>query len=857
MSTAIWPAFIWNILKNEMAQADYGEELWQLVPQQWRQWWFLEARQLPCLSNITLMDPPPHLNKISASFREMSNALRGLEWIPLSQAIDKHLQIPSVKCPWGCCQFLNLATEFVPLDIIYLDFLNQPCGVLQMKAGQRKDFLDGVRPNFLRSKHPILDPDWGYCSPSILFKETKGPVIATCGHHSVRSKGQYLHVPRNPFGTTMTNASDQFAPAVVKPRTITSVQRRAYSDNFNVSCMHGSYEGINTLNVCNRGDYSKCDTLSMKQDSLAIACRPDIAAHVGHLGLDGVVSQSLVDIKQQRALRQFPSEHIAELRSEYRKDTTYFPLDKALNLETYLKHNSDMTCTVYDAETGDARDVQYTPSWPSSIIYVQRSDNYGSPPYSIPAMCSRQHAVDTNYVWLAMVLVVHNSHIWSEVQRHVVDNNNWPGWLLAFVASHVIPNSTKYRSRNDPFRSRVNIDLLTAKFVLPGVNRAAFNAPALLEMFAQHLDGIQRLNSCDFVAAHASGTLNQSLHLDTRILLVSEAQILSQFLQPSALLPSTFQLAGTNGSIWELRQLALVDDAKKRTLFVRHGEEHLYWWQQCQTPKGSVTVRKAGQQLPYETITASTYTAIYTRLQNDTNQIARYLELSGGQARVQRGTCNKFLITSSSRRMKNTICSTCGNKKTVYECPMSYCPVGYCKEHWEQVYTNNNTTDSVHFVFPFSVDTASMNDDDDSSYCTTSDDDSTASSLSDYSAESSGPVLDAADCYTATSPNGYDWFEENLIDPNEVAELKTDMALHMFPDSTEIVTEQFITNVADGTNYAGELDDADRVSNVEDDNATFSFHDNYANDNDADGDRGATCSSNSYTSTARRKCLRL
>ena len=74
-------------------------------------------------------EPKPHVMEVSSDVKEFSDAMRELKAVNLIRMCDKHILIPKVKCPWGCCQFLNLASEKVPFDIVYHEFLENPVGL--------------------------------------------------------------------------------------------------------------------------------------------------------------------------------------------------------------------------------------------------------------------------------------------------------------------------------------------------------------------------------------------------------------------------------------------------------------------------------------------------------------------------------------------------------------------------------------------------------------------------------------------------------------------------------------------------------------------------------------------------------
>ena len=81
---------------------------------------------------------------------ELDDAIEMLMWAPLVEAVDNCASMPIVKCPWGCSEFLNLCNS-VPLDAIFLSFLNDTHNTPMMGKKEDLQFTKGVQPDFLSS----------------------------------------------------------------------------------------------------------------------------------------------------------------------------------------------------------------------------------------------------------------------------------------------------------------------------------------------------------------------------------------------------------------------------------------------------------------------------------------------------------------------------------------------------------------------------------------------------------------------------------------------------------------------------------------------------------------------------------
>ena len=92
--------------------------------------------------------------------------------------------------------------------------------------------------------------------PSISFVEGQGPHVMTCREHNDGSKELYIHPPRQPHHTIPSQKGDQLCHAVIKPRLIKPMKASKYSNTYQMHEQRGSFQGIDTCNVTNFGDFS-------------------------------------------------------------------------------------------------------------------------------------------------------------------------------------------------------------------------------------------------------------------------------------------------------------------------------------------------------------------------------------------------------------------------------------------------------------------------------------------------------------------------------------------------------------------------------------------------------------------------
>ena len=246
-------------------------------------------------------------------------------------------------------------------------------------------FLDGIRKDYFVSGHLIVfNPEW-ICCPSIAYEDDKGPVILTCRFHSHSSIGRYLHLPISPTPTIFTPASDQYAPVVVCPKTIHTVQARQYSDSFQFNHMDGHYEGIDTLHLCTSGHYNVANALSEQRDQLAMVARHDIIPHIGRLEEDGILPSWFAKEKIDAAKETYKEADLERIRIWCRHGATHIPLADAMEMDYHLKWDGGVTIMADDGNGGRKR-LHFHASWPKFIIHCHPSDKYGSKFCTIPSL---------------------------------------------------------------------------------------------------------------------------------------------------------------------------------------------------------------------------------------------------------------------------------------------------------------------------------------------------------------------------------------------------------------------------------------------------------------------------------------
>ena len=701
-----WPAFMWSVLSSTDAQTKFGLELWQLVPKAWRKWWLKSVQQLGCFQNVTMDEPAPHVREQTEDRLEVSRAIKELKALDLCRMCDRLLLVPTVKCPWGCSQWLNLATECVPFDVIYQEFLDYPKDLAGIQSDKHPPWSHGIRPNFIRSQHHILGETFDMCSPTLVFQSGKGPVILTCGDHSTASRGQCVHPPANPLGAVSSQGSDQFAPAVMKARTVASVKRKKYSDSYHIVKMKGSCDGIDSLTICNRGQHNIDDPISIRQDALAIAARADISSHVMKLARDETIPQKLADAKHEAARDFFPDSVVQRIKDTHRRTATHIPAQTALSLEATVKTSTEIEVECLNTTTGNTDIVQFKPIWPNELVHIHNCDGHGKRPLVVPIhRAPNEPGLDTRLLWLVTCSALHSPNIWKALVACVSNNWDWHGWFLHFATKQHLKHLSCRAHRHDPFKSRKSTKALMQ--CMFGSENTAHN-PALITACFKDLSSVLVLSKAEFERdivnpQSVNADLTEDL-AEANVLLVHNDFDSDTTATEDAPLTVESYMAPMSSRLpkltWQSVLFCSLKDPKKPLAYMRHGGLHLKWWKQEKHGVSTVVSRVTGSFA--RELGLCWDICVLERIHDGTAGLKKlhrqYLQLAGGQTQFKCKEHKMHLVTSARALGVQKQCWKCGGCFTAFECPMTSCSISLCKEHWQELATMDNEfhEDTVH-----------------------------------------------------------------------------------------------------------------------------------------------------------------
>jgi hypothetical protein len=274
-----WPAMVWSFLsspdnENSTLVTLSLQEKWKLVPLAWRGWW-MEA--FDC-AGLTVHFSLPEVVDVTVDRNELISALSSLCWKRMAPAMDKHLAVPVVRCPWGCGCHLHQTNEVPHEDLLLVksDFSFRSTSCCDHRHQQRK-WVDSARPDFPCSTS-MLENDNFICHPSIILKEN-GPCLLCCKKHDQNTIKRAVHIPSNPTGSLFTEASNQHAPVMLKSRTLRKEKSNQHSDTCKTAELQGGHNGVDSACCWSVGNRRIANHLNRRRDCLSLQGREDVRQH--------------------------------------------------------------------------------------------------------------------------------------------------------------------------------------------------------------------------------------------------------------------------------------------------------------------------------------------------------------------------------------------------------------------------------------------------------------------------------------------------------------------------------------------------------------------------------------------------
>ena len=648
------------------------QERWKFIPSQWRFWW------VNSVDGVDIETPPPEVFDVTNDKLRLENSIKNLNWVDLSQSMDDYLQVPTVRCPWGCGIFLH-QTQQIPFGELLLARSNFAYLCQSKSRGNGRKWTDSCRPDF-PSSALISDNHSLKCFPCIVTSK-EGAFILSCENHNHSTTSRFIHIPVNPTGSLFTDASNQYAPVVLRSRSLRKVKINRYSDSYETVRLQGGYGGIDSCYLSAHGRYNHANSLSQLRDSLSIQGRDDVKHHIRTLceNMDSMtyVPKSIIDAKVDLAVRHYPD--VEEVAKKELSSSTYVTLQDAIALQEHCYNQASISIYVPNDASDEVVDENvpggmqlFDPPWPFKVIRVHRFDAYGERFSGIQDIHSGFNA------WSHLVVMLCVDEMWTLLTNSLSTALDPAGFLLSLASKHVYGkscnNSGKSFYKIYQVRQGSNETLQTIESKLRFVD-SVFPWPASYIDVQQHVFTPYTCTN-DIAVVYYHG-----YHLNESQTMVGEQ---SEQWEPVLYIIKS-ETVTTNATVkWS------------GEIYARHGgEKHTSWWYQ-----GGIQPSTAHFVQFKSTSTPNLdglYLAVYKR-KNPTSWTSvkeRLLRCLGGQTSIYCEDHHTPLIVAGSKEMKCS-CAKCEeskeweyanedsicNKEAEYTCPISACAVSCCGSHF-------------------------------------------------------------------------------------------------------------------------------------------------------------------------------
>ena len=211
----------------------------------------------------------------------------------------------------------------------------------------------------------------------------------------------------------------------------------------------GSFQGIDTCDVTNFGDFGYCSKLLNESESRSIKHRPDINALLDNLVSDNLMSPGTVKHMREWAMTSGPSDDVMK---KCLHGATYVGLEDALLMQYEVGQDKSIK-VLCDNESPDYTNVIHTKIiWIQSIIHCQTTDIYGARFPLIPSFVST--STDTILIWMLSGMFVYVKELCRSIDTFEMVKSKWHGWLLTFLTRKCFPSVNIRPDRITPFKGK-------------------------------------------------------------------------------------------------------------------------------------------------------------------------------------------------------------------------------------------------------------------------------------------------------------------------------------------------------------------------------------------------------------------
>ena len=687
----MWPAFIWSLLINENIQDIYGTKIWQLIPTTLREWYFTSTYEEILFfseNSITLEEPPPIFYDNTFDTSEFDRKINSTKLGDITSALDQFL-IPTVLCPWGCTEYIHECGQ-IPFDLVCRRYLPK----VHFKTINNENKLSklySARDDFFRYDIEdydcwVLNPEWKVI-PNINVSEVGGLNVCTCRNHNGGTKKFYLHTPRTPHHLP-SYESDQLSHAIIRSRTIRSFKASEYSNSYQMYKQTGSFQGIDTCDLCNFGDFSFSSKLLSETESRSIHHRPDINDLLDKFEKFGYLSHQVKENMKELANSD---EFSYSKLSKYMVGSTYLSLQDSLKIQGLL--NTDNYVTIIR----DNEEIVIRKNWIPFLYYVQKTESSGYGAQFYMVVPKKSQKLDTRLIWYICCMMTKIPSIYNIVEKNVKEYQDWKPWILMYITKELLHFTNSKTSGTSPYKSSYirSIEKLCEKI---GSTTENYLFDIYLDM-TRLFEGVEEIQVVEFSNFNLT-----NLNSESEVIVVTrkiETDI-GQF----GLNPIENCKIDKNGSKYELRLLGsssitnYMNNTWKGSVFSRHGTYYQNWW--IHELNNLWSYQAGSDQLnlfDYNNIEI----AVYVKLCNSDESLNRdlYMKYIGAQNEAK---CKKHkfcLITEKSKGLK-CISPECTNK-VKFCCPEFNCNLKLCNNCFQSTPRNDRNEILIHNILYSSI----------------------------------------------------------------------------------------------------------------------------------------------------------
>ena len=459
----------------------------------------------------------------------------------------------------------------------------------------------------------------------------------------------------------------------------------------------GSFQGVDTCDVTNIGDFSFTSFFLDQSESLSIANKIDINALLTRLGEKQLLPLKSVESMRKRALEASPS---PEVIAKYIHGATYISLDDSIDLQKQLTIDEMVDITINPSSREEINDnsdnefgqqnntnfrIRAKPNWVTKIVFAQKLDEekYGAVMTVIPAY--RSKGLDTRLLWIISAVLTQLKELWEETCAIPMCTSKWHGWLLTYLTKHCFDSIALPRTRSTPYKSKFisTIPKIAEKL---GITRDyIYDSNDIRNIFSDHdLESVLVASIQD----HFQNLIRPTHNL---IILYKDNTNYNNF----SFNINTLQYFDIEQQIaFELRSVVLMQpysirniNSFKGKIYSRHGRfQHTSWWKQ-----------ERGSQFPIQVINDvisninmnHVEVLVFVKHKRESKEKMRdeFLRYIGGQSHVYCERHNIPLITSYNKDYR--CCSQGCNRKVSCCCPEITCKSRICKRCFDSLDENS------------------------------------------------------------------------------------------------------------------------------------------------------------------------